>query len=109
MENLLQDIRYGLRMLRKNPLFTGIAAVTLILGIGANTAVFSVVNALLFHPSPFQNLEQLVLVREQHGNQPDEPRMAAADFFDIREQSRTFQSFAGWRGAGLNLADNGRV
>lgn len=109
MGALLQDVRYGVRMLRKNPGFTVIAAVTLILGIGANTAVFSLVNALLFHPYPFPHLDQLVLVREQQGNQPDETRMAAADFLDLRQQSRAFQSLAAYRSIGLNLADNGRV
>jgi putative ABC transport system permease protein len=109
MGTLLRDVRYGLRMLRKNPVFTLIAAITLILGIGANTAVFSVVNALLLHPYPFRGIDQLVLVREQHGNQPGETRMAAADFFDLREQSRAFQGLAASRGVSLNFSDNGQV
>jgi putative ABC transport system permease protein len=64
IENLFRDLLYGLRALRKNPRFTVIALLTLALGIGANTAVFSMVNALLFHPYPFHGLDRLVRVWE---------------------------------------------
>jgi len=94
LENVLQDVRYGLRMLAKNPGFTAVAVVTLALGIGANTAMFSVIEAVLLRPLPYSNATQLVRVAStwERGGVTTPYSSSAPDFFDWRDQNRSFSS-----------------
>ncbi len=93
MNTLLQDIRYAMRMLAKSPGFTMIAVLTLALGIGANTAIFSVINSVLLEPLPFKNPSQLVALRETE-NAPGNFPLSGADYLDWQAQSKSFASMS---------------
>jgi len=103
MSNLLRDVRFGLRLLAKKPGFTAVAVLTLALGIGANTAIFSVVHGTLLEPLPYRDPEQLVMVWSKP--QPNSRNGAAAgDFLDWRAQSTVFQGLHAWTARGYALA-----
>lgn len=99
LESLLADVRYGFRALRKSPGFTAISVLTLALGIGANTAIFSMVNALLLHPYNFRDLDRLVRVWEDRGIDEgyDARYMAAGDAEDLSANSQVFEKFTTYR------------
>jgi putative ABC transport system permease protein len=99
MQTLWQDLRYGARMLFKKPGFTLIAVVTLALGIGANTAIFSVVNALLLKSLPFKEPERVVMVwnKGPAAAGGDRTPLAVADLFDMRAQNHTFDGIAAFQ------------
>lgn len=102
---ILQDLRYSLRRLVRAPGFTLIAALTLALGIGANTAIFSTVNALLLRPYPFPNLDRLMLLRESDPNHPGEDRTSPADYLDFRSQAKSFSDIAAFRFGSFSLGN----
>ena len=97
LEALVQDLRFGLRMLRKNPGFSLLAIFTLAMGIGANTAIFSVVNAVLLKPLPYREPQQLVMLWERNdglGKQRENPSPGA--FLDLRAQTQAFDGVTAW-------------
>src|SRR4029077_21217399 len=106
--DLRQDVRYGLRMLAKNPAFTAIAVLALALGIGANNAIFSVVNTILLRPLPYKNPEQLVMVWENatHLGFPKNTP-SPANFLDWRRQTTGFQGMAAFAERSFNLTGAG--
>jgi putative ABC transport system permease protein len=102
MRTLMGNLRYSLRMLRKNPGLTAAVIATLMLGIGATTAIYTVVYAVLLAPLPYPDPNQLVMVWSKvkgHNN-----GMSAGDFLDWKEQSKSFQQLAAWTGGSFNLA-----
>jgi putative ABC transport system permease protein len=109
MQTLLQDLRYGARALLKNTGFMLVAVITLALGIGANTAIFSVVNAALLRRLPYDATR---LVAVESFNPQKEKRAygaSAADFWDWQEQSRTFEQLTMYSGGGIGLKESERV
>ena len=107
---MLNDIRYGLRQLLKNPGFTIVAVITLALGIGANTAIFTVVNAVLLKPLPFPRPNELVAFASTDARESGKVvlnNLSYPDFFDYREQNRTFAGMAIHRPKGYALVDAG--
>jgi putative ABC transport system permease protein len=96
MQTLMQDLRSGLRMLRKNPGFCAVIVLLLALGIGANTAVFSVVNSVLLRPLPFERPEQLVRVTADFQKlDMQDVGLSASELFDYRDRSGLFESISG--------------
>jgi len=108
LESFFKDMRYALRNLRANPGFASIAILTLALGIGANSAIFSVANALLLKPLPFENLDRLVAVRESlPGQRLKATAVSPADFLDWRRQQSAFQHIAAYRVRRVTLTGTG--
>src|SRR5262245_43118661 len=108
MNLLLQDLRYGARMLIRNPAFTLITVIVIALGIGANTAIFSVANTVLLRPLPFQNSDELMMVWETapklgfpHND------VAPANFIDWRDQNEVFEQIAAFGGHSVSLTGRG--
>jgi predicted permease len=106
MTSFLQDIRYGLRVLAKNPGFTAIAILTLALGIGANTALFSVVNGVLLNPLPFPNPDELVAV---YASSPtaEQSSISYLNFLDWQKDNHSFTQLSGFRGDDYNMVGAG--
>src|SRR5215813_7681687 len=103
--DLWQDLRYGARMLLKNPGFTTIAVVTLALGIGANTAIFSVVNAVLIRAFPYRDADRLVIVWETRRGEQN--TVSPANFFDWQDQNSVFDGMAAYADTRVNFIGDG--
>jgi putative ABC transport system permease protein len=102
LEILWQDLRYGVRVLSKNPGFTTIAVLTLALGIGANTAIFSVVNAVLLRPLPYAESERLMWLWDTIPQIPTAPT-SLPEFLDWKEQNRSFEHLAAFQSGNMFL------
>lgn len=108
MQTLLHDLRYGLRILARNPLFTVAAVLCLALGIGATTAIFSVVNAVLLRPLPYVHPERLVKVYSEFGGFPGGGLkrfwISPPEYLDLKRDTKSWESLDAWVNGGANLA-----
>jgi putative ABC transport system permease protein len=110
LNTVLQDIRFGWRMLCKSPALTAVVAITLALGIGANTLIFSFVNGFLLRPMPVPHPEQIaVLAANQRGDSPLLFSFSYPEFVDFRQQADSFADLAGYTLAQSGLSADGRV
>jgi putative ABC transport system permease protein len=108
MGTFLQDLRYGVRMLLRKPGFTVVAILALALGIGVNSAIFSVVNAVLLRPLPFAQPERLVMVFEKFTRQGlDQIPVSAQEFLDYQKQNEVFEQIAAFTTATYNMTGTG--
>ena len=104
MENILKNLRYAMRLMAREPLFTAGVVITLALGIGANTAVFTVVNSILLRPLPYDEPERLVRVWENDRIRGTTREWASIpDYFDFKERSRSFEDMGGYTAAGITF------
>ena len=105
LETFGRDARYGARMLRRNPSFVAVVTLTLALGIGANTAIFSVVNSVLLKPLPFKDPNRLVIIWENDTkNRATNSPVSLSDFVDWKDQTGAFEQIAAWRFLYFNLS-----
>jgi predicted permease len=104
MSTIWQDLRYAIRVLAKSPGFTVVAVLTLALGIGANTAIFTVVYGVLLRPLPFPEPDRIVQLAESYQTQSDEMSVSAKELESLREYGQLFAHIAGYTDVGFNLA-----
>ena len=104
MQTFLQDLKYALRMLKKNPAFTAVAILTLAIGIGANSAIFSVVNSVLLRPLPFREPGQLVRVYSEFPTmQLQKFWLSAPELLDIQREAKSWEAIGAWAPGGQNV------
>ena len=106
LSNTIQDVRFALRTLRKNPGFTGAALLTLALGIGANAAIYTVIDSVLLHPIPFPEPDRLVAIYQKTGR-VEKASIPYLNLLDWQRQTQTFEAIAGWRSDGFALTGRG--
>src|SRR5580700_1248717 len=105
MNGVIQDLRYALRQLHRNPGFTAVAVLTLALGIGANTAIFSVINAVLLRPLPYKDADRLVMIWQQNPHRGwFENNVSGANFLDWKRQNHAFTDIAAFESRTFNLS-----
>src|SRR5262245_7611657 len=109
MDTLLKDVRYGIRSLIKQPAFTAVAVLTLGLGIGANTTIFSVINALIINPPLFAEPDQVVAIWRTPTDKRVEGFASYPDLRDWQARGQSFESIAGYKGHGYNLVTDNDV
>jgi putative ABC transport system permease protein len=107
-EALLQDIRFGVRTLGRSPAFTAVAVLTIALGVGANTAIFSVVKAVLLDPLPYADAGRLITIAETATDAPENPTVDYTAVRELRESSRSFESLSAYRDGPGILFENGK-
>jgi hypothetical protein len=108
VDEIVQDLRYAARILRKNPIFTAVAVLSLGLGVGANTIVFSAVHHVLLTSLPYPHAEMLYAVWSRSASKGVEPmQVSAADFYDWQAQSHTFNSLSAYASWPMNLTNCG--
>src|SRR4029078_3948858 len=108
MDNFLQDVRYGIRTLIRQPGFAVTAILTLALGIGATTAIFSVVNAVVLRPMPFAQPDRIVVIQNFYTNLGRRgSTVSGPDFRDWRAQSHSFDELGNWSGGETSVSVNG--
>ena len=104
MADVFQDVRYAFRSLGEHRTFATVAVLTLALGIGANTAIFSIVNAVLLHPLPYRDASRLFVIYEQHPAPVLRTRLSAENFLDLQREARSFEALGGYIGTGFTLS-----
>ena len=104
---MFKDVRYALRTLARRPGFTAVAAITLALGIGANTAIFSVVNGVLLRPFDYPEAERLVALRESNPSKQPDSQVSPANFLEWQRQNTVFSDLATYRTVSYNLTGDG--
>ena len=104
LEMLAQDVRFALRLMRKNLGFTTVAVLTLALGIGANTAIFSVVNSILLNPLPYEEPDRIVMIGNRIGSEPPPYWVSFPQFTDLQDQNRAFEEIAMYGGVSLSFS-----
>jgi putative ABC transport system permease protein len=107
MGSALSDLRFGLRMLARQPAFTALAVLTLALGIGATTTIFSLVNGVLLRPLPFSDADRLVVVSSRSSQSPAPMSVSPGDFLDWQAQNTSFDAMTAFTASPLNITDDG--